>query len=152
SLRLFTWPGRTVLPENSYCDSCDYREVSIGIGRDVGPPPDPTKPSVDGPADGLFSSNNDVIYFFAQGPDGWEPDFDASAPDTTFIDPPYEPTNFYSLTVARAGLPVTTNRYPVPPQRIATSPARRPIRPDGTETPVARVAGRVHYEQDAEYW
>src|SRR5205814_2256744 len=50
SLRLFTWPGRTVLPENSYCDSCDYREVAIGIVRDVsvvGTPP------VEGPADGL---------------------------------------------------------------------------------------------------
>src|SRR5439155_9110373 len=27
-LRLFTWPGYPVLPEGSYCDSCDYREVS----------------------------------------------------------------------------------------------------------------------------
>jgi hypothetical protein len=70
SLRLFTWPGVTVLPENSYCDSCAYREVAMGIVRDVSAPPS-GQPNLDGPPDGLFADNNDAFYFYAQGPDGW---------------------------------------------------------------------------------
>ncbi|TMQ47069.1 MAG: hypothetical protein E6K73_14195 [Candidatus Eisenbacteria bacterium] len=37
SLRLFTWPGFPVVPERSFCDSCDYREVAIGIIDDGNP-------------------------------------------------------------------------------------------------------------------
>ena len=152
SLRLFTWPGRTVLPVDTYCDSCDYHEVAIGIVRDVGPP-DPGTPNVDGPADGLFSSNNDAFYFFAQGPDGWESDFDATRPDTNYITHPYEKNNFYYLTLATQARPVSGALYPVPPQRIGVSTGTlRSVAPDGSETTQATVAGRLHLEQDAEYW
>ena len=142
SLRLFTWPGRTVLPEDSYCDSCDYREVAIGIARDAGPT---------GP-DGKFNDNDDTIYFFAQGADGWESDMDGSRPDTNFVDHPYEKNNFYYLTVATDSLPVTTMRHPEPPQRIGGPAGQRSVTPTGSETPITTVVGRAHYEQDIEYW
>jgi hypothetical protein len=151
SLRLFTWPGRTVLPESTYCDSCDYREVAIGKVRDVST--DSDHPAGDGPADGFFADNNDAFYFFAQGPDGWESDMDDSRPDTTFITHPYEKSNFYYLTVATSSRPVTTDRYPVPFQRIGAGPGtRRSVKITGGETAAPTVAGRIHYEQDAEYW
>ena len=144
SLRLFTWPGRTVLPEKSYCDSCDYREVAIGILRDV---------SAGGPADSLFSENNDAFYFFAQGPNGWTSDYDANAPDTSFTNHPYDRFNYYYLTVARDDLPVSAEAYPVPPKRIAIGPAGvRSVAPVGGETPQLTVAGRLHAERDLEYW
>jgi hypothetical protein len=151
SLRLFTWPGRTVLPEDSYCDSCDYREVAIGKALDVST--DVDHPAGNGPADGKFADNNDTFYFFGQGPDGWETDFDDSRPDTNYIDHPYEGSNFYYLTVATPTKPVTTQAYPVPFQRIANGPGtQRMVKPVGGETPATTVAGRVHYEQDNEYW
>ncbi len=151
SLRLFTWPGVTVLPENSYCDSCEYREVAIGIVRDVGPP-DPAKPTVEGEPDGKFSENNDAFYFYAQGPDGWESDQDATKPDTSYTTNPYERNNFYYLTVATAERPVSGVNYPVGPRRTDTDPTnRRSVRPDGSETPVVTVPGRLHLEQDLEY-
>jgi hypothetical protein len=151
SLRLFTWPGVTVLPENSYCDSCEYREVAIGIVRDVGPPASGS--NVDGPADGKFSENNDTFYFFAQGPDGWESDQDASKPDTSYTTNPYERNNFYYLTVGTAEKPVSTENYPVGPQRIGTDATNtRDVSLVGGETTVATVPGRLHMEQDLEYW
>jgi hypothetical protein len=151
SLRLFTWPGRTVLPEDSYCDSCEYREVAIGKVLDVST--DATHPSGNGPADGLFNDNGDTFYFFAQGPDGWESDMDESRPDTNFITHPYEKNNFYYLTVATDSLPVTTKRYPVPFQRIGAGPGtQRTVTPVDGSAPVTTVAGRVHYEQDNEFW
>ena len=150
SLRLFTWPGRTVLPESSYCDSCDFREVAIGIVRDVST--DKDHPG-NGPPDGNFADNNDAFYFFAQGPDGWETDFDDSRPDTSYIDHPFEKNNFYYLTVATSEQPVTTRDYPIPPQRIGAGPGtRRSVQIQGGETPSPTVAGRVHYELDNEYW
>jgi hypothetical protein len=152
SLRVFTWPGRTVLPVDTYCDSCDYHEVAIGIVRDVSAP-DPGTPSVDGPPDGFFADNNDAFYFFAQGPDGWESDFDSTRPDTNYIDHPYEKNNFYYLTIATALRPVTTQSYPQPPLRIGVGPGGiRDVTPTGGETPQATVAGRLHLEQDTEYW
>lgn len=152
SLRLFTWPGVTVLPENSYCDSCRYREVAIGIARDVGPP-DPATPNVDGPADQKFSENNDTFYFYAQGPDGWESDQDATKPDTSFTTNPYERNNYYYLTVGRPEKPVSGATYPVGPQRIGTDPTNtRDVAVTGGETAVVTVPGRLHLEQDLEYW
>lgn len=152
SLRLFTWPGVTVLPENSYCDSCAYREVAIGIVRDVSAPPS-GQPNVDGPADGLFADNNDAFYFYAQGPDGWESDQDATRPDTNYTTNPYEKNNYYYLTVSRSDNPVSDVRYPVGPRRIGVDVGTsRSVLPNGSETPVATVPGRVHLEQDLEYW
>ncbi len=152
SLRLFTWPGVTVLPEDSYCDSCAYREVAIGIVRDVSAPPS-GQPNVDGPADGLFADNNDAFYFYAQGPDGWESDQDAARPDTNYTTNPYEKNNYYYLTVSRSDNPVSGLAYPVSARRIGADAAtRRSVTPDGRETPVATVPGRVHLEQDLEYW
>src|SRR5262249_59985866 len=60
SLRVFTWPGRTVLPEDSYCDSCDYREVAIGKARDVST--DTDHPNRHGPPDRQFADNGDPFY------------------------------------------------------------------------------------------
>ncbi len=152
SLRLFTWPGRTVLPEDSYCDSCDYREVAIGIVRDVSPPA-PATPTVDGPPDGLFADNNDAFYFFAQGPDGWANDYDPTSADTSFINHTYEKYNYYYLTVARSDRPVSNDSYPSPPLRIGAAPVgTRSVTPDGSETLQPTVAGRLHVEQDLEYW
>src|SRR5262249_23608205 len=131
-----------------YCDSCDYREVAIGIAHDVST----VSGDPNGPADGKFVDNGDAFYFFAQGPDGWENEMDASRPDTNFITHPYDNFNFYYLTLATPELPVTTVRSPVPPQRIGRGALTRVATPVGGETPVATVAGRVHYEQDNEYW
>jgi hypothetical protein len=146
SLRVFTWPGRTVLPENSYCDSCDYREVAIGVVRDVSAPIPPAQQ--DGPADGLFKDNNDAIYFFAQGPDGWASDYDSDAPDTAYINHPYDKFNYYYLTVATPEAPVSGVFHPVAPMRIGM----RSVAPVGGETPQPTVAGRLHVERDLEYW
>jgi len=152
SLRVFTWPGRPVLPEDSYCDSCDYREVALGVVRDVSAP-DPSTPTVDGPADGFFSENNDAFYFFAQGPDGWATDYDPGFQDTVYVNHPYERFNYYYLTVGTDERPVSGASYPAAPKRIGVSPAGvRDLTIDGSETPVATVAGRVHQEQDLEYW
>lgn len=149
SLRMFTWPGVTVLPENSYCDSCDYREVALGIALDVVPAGSPPELLTDG----LFSENNDAFYFFAQGPDGWESEMDASRPDTNYVTHPYDLNNYYYLTVATPERPVTTALYPVAPRRIGVAPgSARGVTPDGSETVQATVAGRAHVEQDIEYW
>lgn len=142
SLRLFVWPGVTVLPENSYCDSCDYREVAIGIGRDV----DPLNPG-SATGDGLFSDNSDAFYFFAQGPDGFKSEMDAASPDTAFVTHPYERFNYYYLTIASATKPVGGT-----PARIGVGSLARTVTPTGTETVANTVDGRVHLEQDLEYW
>ena len=147
SLRLFTWPGRTVLPENSYCDTCDYREVAIGVVRDVSAPA-PSTPTEDGPPDGKFSQNNDAFYFFAQGPDGWASDYDSDAPDTAYINHTYDKFNYYYLTVATSDAPVSGTFHPVAARRIGM----RNVQPLGGETPQATVAGRLHVERDLEYW
>ncbi len=150
-LRMFTWPGRTQLPEDSYCDGCDYREVALGLVRDVGPPPDPAgHPEIDGPPDELFSSNNDAVYFFAQGPNGWESDMDAALPDTNYVDNLYELNSYYYLTLVDDTQPLAP---PLPIQRIGFDAGNtRDVGPDGSETPVLSVPGRIHLEQDNEYW
>jgi hypothetical protein len=71
SLRMFTWPGFPVLPEDSYCDSCDFREVAISV--------------VDGAAgNGTFDNNDDAIEFFAMGPSDWANLYDPTRPDTVY--------------------------------------------------------------------
>ncbi|HEV2105645.1 MAG TPA: C25 family cysteine peptidase, partial [Candidatus Eisenbacteria bacterium] len=137
SLRVFTWPGRPVLPEDSYCDSCDYREVAYGIVRDV------NAQFPDSSGDGRFSDNNDAIYFFAQGPDGWASDYDASLPDTSWVNHPYDSSNYYYIGVGRPNL-----GFGGSPARIAA----RDVTPTGAGTVVTAVPGRLHLEQDVEYW
>ena len=138
-LRLFTLPGYPLLPESTYCDSCDLREVSIGIGDVSGA----DSPQLGGP-DGQFSVNADYFYFFAQGPNGWATDFDPALPETLYLNHPYESNNYYYLTVATAAEPV-----PGPPARIAPG-VTRPVQPGAT--PVTTVDARAHFEQDIEYW
>lgn len=129
SLRLFTWPGFPVLPEANYCDTCDYREVAMGV--------------IDARGDARFSDNNDTFYFFAQGSSGWADEFYPSRPDTTYINHPYESKNYYYLTIATDESPVGGT-----PRRITT----RSVTPVGGATPVTTVSERVHLEQDLEFW
>lgn len=138
SLRLFTLPGYPLLPESTYCDSCDLKEVAIGI-HDVSAADSPQQ----GGADGQFGFNLDYFYFFGQGPSGWATDFDPSLPETLYLNHPYESKNYYYLTVATAAEPV-----PGTPARIASRP--HSVQP--TPTPVTTVDARLHFEQDIEYW
>ncbi len=138
SLRLFTLPGFALLPESTYCDSCDLEEVAMGV-FDVS---EAQSPQAGGP-DGQFSVNADYFYFFAQGASGWGSDFDPSLPETLYLNHPYEVNNYYFLTVATAGEPV-----PGPPARIRPQPRGALPSP----TPVATVPARAHFEQDIEYW
>jgi hypothetical protein len=130
SLRLFTWPGVPVLPENTFCDSCDYREVAIQF--------------VDSNNDGEFGSNADYFYFFALGPSDWEDVYDPSRTDSTYLDHPYDTRSFYYLTIGTPEAPVGGV-----PKRLGT----------GTATPTANPAtqpttydARAHFEQDVEYF
>jgi hypothetical protein len=132
SLRLFTWPGFPVLPENSYCDSCDYREVAMRF--------------VEVSADTVFNDNREYLYFYAMGPSDWASLYDSSLPDTLFIDHPYETKNYYYLTIASPLAPVGGT-----PMRITTESAAVGT-PTGGETTPATFAARLHSELDAEYW
>lgn len=140
SLRLFTLPGLTRLPEDNYCDTCDMKEVAIGT-VDVSAPESPTQ----GGPDGKFGFNSDYFYFYAQGPNGWADEFDPSQPDTLYLDHPYDTKNYYYLTIATADEPVGSTR-----RRIVA--ASRPTLPGAT--PVGTVPARQHFEQDnpGEYW
>ncbi len=132
SLRLFTLPGRTVLPEVNYCDTCDYKEVALGV--------------IDRGSDGLFGGggeNTDTFYFFAQGPNGWADDFDPGYDDTVYVNHPYDTVNHYYLTLATTESPVAGA-----PRRIA----QRTVTPLGGGTPVVTTPERQRFEQDLEYW
>ena len=135
SLRLFTWPGVPVLPENSYCDSCDYREVAIQfIDFDASTP-----------RNERFSDNRDYFYFYALGPSDWADRYDPVMPDTTFINHPYETRNYVYLTIADAARPV-----PGAPRRItAQSGAFSDADTLALPTP-AHFRERAHFEQDVE--
>jgi hypothetical protein len=135
SLRLFVWPGVPVLPEDSYCDSCGYREVAIGF--------------VDQDGDRLFHRNTgDYFYFFALGPSDWTDLYaapsDPPAPDTVFLNHPYETRNYYYLTIAEPHAPM-----PGPPRRIQIASAA-PTDTVGAATP-ATFTARAHFEQDLDY-
>jgi hypothetical protein len=134
SLRLFTWPGFPVLPEESYCDSCDYREVAIGFVEAAAGQP------------GLFDRNEEYLYFFAMGASDWGSLYDPALPDTVFINHPYERTNYCYLTIATAALPVGGT-----PRRIATA-SGDPAGASGLETIPATFDARLHFEVDAQYW
>lgn len=131
SLRLFTWPGYPVLPEETYCDSCDYREVAIGVVETNG--------------NGLLDQNTEYIYFFSMGPSDWADLYDPSRPDTSFLNHPYSSRNFCYLTVATGSKPVGGT-----PRRIRTESGAL-----GDTTAAVRPAtfpARVHLESDTEYW
>ena len=137
SLRLFVWPGVPVLPQDSYCDSCAYREVAIGV--------------VDAGLPGVFDNNdNDYFYFYALGASDWTDLYvgpqDAPQPDTVFLNHPYETRNYYYLTIATAAKPV-----PGPPQRIDNTQTGALVDTVGAVTP-ATFTSRVHAEQDREFW
>lgn len=131
NLRLFTWPGIPVLPENSYCDSCDYREVAIGF--------------VEVNNNGTLDNNLEYLYFYALGPSDWASLYDATYPDTSFINHPYELTNYYYLTISTAAQPVGGT-----PKRIALASGAIGV-PGGETTPLTFEA-RAHAELDAEYF
>ncbi len=132
SLRLFTWPGFPVLPENSYCDSCDYREVAMGF--------------VQVSANDILDDNREYLYFYAMGPSDWASLYDPGYPDTLFINHPYESRNYYYLTIAKDVLPVGGS-----PKRIATASGAVGVL-TGTEVTPATFDYRIHSEVDAEYW
>jgi hypothetical protein len=135
SLRLFVWPGVPVLPEESYCDSCDYREVAIGV--------------VDADGQGAFDDNeDDYFYFYALGSSDWTDLYagpsDPPQPDSVFLNHPYETRNYYYLTVAEDDRPV-----PGAPRRIGTVSGAL-TDTVGAVTPATFMA-RAHFEQDLDY-
>ncbi len=129
SLRLFTWSGSSVLPEADYCDTCGYREVSIGL--------------VDN-GDGKLNQNEDAIVFYALGPSDWADRFDPSQPDTVFVNNPHATRNVYYLGVGTPALPIGGT-----PKRITTRSGA--VNVDGDETTPANFPSRVHFEQDIIY-
>ncbi|OGF12807.1 MAG: hypothetical protein A2W00_00845 [Candidatus Eisenbacteria bacterium RBG_16_71_46] len=130
SLRLFSWPGFPVLPEESFCDSCDYREVAIAFSED---------------GNRIMDQNSDAFYFFALGPSDWADYYDPSRPDTVFINNPYDARNYVYLTVGSAEQPVGGI-----PKRILTRSAAVGPAP-GATTP-ATFRARAHLERDVEYF
>lgn len=136
SLRLFTWAGFPVLPEDGYCDECGYREVAMGFVEN---------------GDGIFGSNDpggndEYFYFFALGSSDWANLYDPSLPDTVFINHPYEKRNYVYLAIATAADPIGGA-----PARIQTEPA--PPTATGGEITPATFEARLHYEFDtAQYW
>jgi hypothetical protein len=119
-----------VLPENSFCDSCDYLEVALQ--------------TVERNQDGRFGRNNDYLYFYALGSSNWEDVYDPSRTDSTWLNHPYDNRNFYYLTVATTARPV--GGVPV---RIGTGDASVTANPATTP---ATFGERAHFEQDAEYF
>ena len=127
SLRLYTWGGMPNLPERTFCDTCGYREVAIGIIDD----------------DTRMNHNSDALYFYAVGPNDWADRFDSNQPDTVYINNPYESRNYYYLGVSTSLLPL-----PGPRRRLAT----RSVAPTGSATVTpATFSARVHSEQDLNY-
>ncbi|MCC6651038.1 MAG: hypothetical protein IT348_07815 [Candidatus Eisenbacteria bacterium] len=138
-LRLFCLPGYPVIPQDDFCDSCDYQQVAIGTFDTSNPAP-PTNSA----PDGKFGWNTDYLYFFAQGPSGWANDYDSSLPDTLFLDHPYDTRNYYYLTFV-AGDDTTLGT----PLRIPT--ASLPLLPGDSPVPVTTTLERVHFEKDLTY-
>jgi hypothetical protein len=129
SLRLFNWPGVPVLPVDSYCDSCVYREVAITVVDD---------------GNASFRDNTDYFYFFAMGPSDWASLYDEARPETVFVNHPYEKYNYYYLTRSTGELPVAGTQAQIP---TVAGTVTNPSLP----TP-ASFPARVHFEEDREYW
>jgi hypothetical protein len=130
SLRLFTWPGLPVLPEDSYCDSCGLREVAIQFVED---------------GDGKFNKNQEYFYFFALGPSDWANFYDPSQPETTSIDHPYETRNYYYLTIA-------TTEDPMPDSSLRIASRSRALLDTTVAVTPLSFPERLHHEADNEYW
>ena len=130
-LRLFTLPGYPVLPEDNYCDGCDYREVKIAIEESS-------------PPDSLFNRNADAFVFFALGPNDWANYYDPTQPESVFVDHPYETRNYYYLTVS-------TDEQPVAGSAARVDSIAGTVIDNGTEIHPADFRARVHTEQDIEY-
>lgn len=138
-LRVVTLPGYPIIPQDSFCDTCDYQQVAIGTFDTSNPAP-PTSAA----ADGKFSWNDDYFYFFAQGPNGFANDFDASLSDTLYLNHPYDKNNYYYLTFVAAG--DTTLGTPL---RIGTADGS--LNPGASPVPVTTTLERVHLEKDLTY-
>jgi peptidase C25-like protein len=133
SLRLYTWPGLPVLPEDNYCDACDYREVAMGFVEDVAGKPD------------TLDRNEEYLYFYALGTSDWASFYDPAQPDTVFLNHPYEKTNYYYLTIGTPALEGSAS-----PKRIGEV-SGDPTGAIGAVTP-ATFEERLHYELDTQYW
>jgi peptidase C25-like protein/flagellar hook capping protein FlgD len=125
-VRLITMPGMPVLPESSYCDTCEYRQVALGL--------------VDN-GDGRLNRSDDAVYFYALGPSDWEDVFDPSRPDTNYLNHPYETRNYYYLGIDASGSSA--------PKRITTRSAA--VQVDGDEITPTTFPARVHKEIEAAY-
>lgn len=135
SVRMFTVPGNPVLPEEGYCDACEYQEVAVRV--------------VDGGTIGVFDNNDlDVVYFFALGPSDWGDLYDPVVDDTTFVNHPYANENFYYIGIGTVEKPFGRTV-----RRMTTVDGTPPVTPGGEVTPATFVA-REHFEIDSpsEYW
>jgi len=135
-LRMFVLPGYPVLPEDNYCDACEYREVAIQTVEST---------CTDHPTpDGVMNCNADAFVFFALGPNDWADYYDPAQPESVFVDHPYETRNYYYLGVSTTEQPIAGT-----PVRFTTRSGA--VTDDGTEIHPVDFAARVHAEQDIEY-
>jgi hypothetical protein len=126
SVYVYGWPGSPILSETAFCDSCDYEELATGI-EDAG-------------NDGRMSQNADAIYFYAQGANDWDDEYDPSAADSLYTADPYEKTSFVFITCDRhrpGETPFTSKR-----RQIATASAA--VNPVGGETIPTSFIARQH--------
>lgn len=138
NVRLFGWPGLPVLPENTPCDTCDYREIAFGV-EDAG-------------GDGRMSVNADAIYFYALGPQDWANLYDPTAADSVFAYNPYDLHSYVYLSYGRPDLPYAEPAFPGSPQRIRLQGVT--LVNNGTENRPTTSLTRLHLEQDvgSEYY
>ena len=141
-VRVFTWPGVPVLPEDSYCDSCGYRELAIQFVEFA-------KTNTTPPRDNKYyvlDDNREYFYFYALGPSDWGSLYDSSKPETTFVNHPYDTRNFVYVTLD------STHSLPGDTLRIKTEVVG-PSLDDTLTTPTpANFAARQHVEIDSQYW
>jgi hypothetical protein len=143
-VRVFTWPGVPVLPEDSYCDSCGYRELAIQF---VEFPKTNTIPPKDN-KDFVLDDNREYFYFYALGPSDWGSLYDASKRETTFVNHPYDTRNFVYVTLD------STHSLPGDTLRIQTASAGLSLDDTLTTPTPASFPAREHVEVDdgSQYW
>jgi hypothetical protein len=141
-IRAFTWPGLPVLPEDSYCDSCSYREVALQfVEFPTSVTNQPNKPDT-------LDDNREYFYFFALGPTDWGSLYDSSKPETTFVNHPYDTRNYVYVTLD------STASLPGPPLRIGTESVALSLDDTLTTPTPANFPTREHVEVDdgSQYW